>query len=285
MGKPKNKKVKKKRPKRPYGLAASADRHDCYQRSVQSPEADLDFLVERFRERNRREPISLREDFCGTAYLSSVWLAGNPERSALCVDIDSEPLDWGRHHNLAGALGERARLECADVRTVTAPPVDLACAMNFSFCVFKRRDELRDYFRAVHQGLAEDGVFLCELYGGTEAIVPIEERRTVEDFTFVWEQAKFNPITNETLCHIHFEFSDGSRMKRAFTYDWRLWSLPEVRELLESVGFADIDVYWEQVDDEGDGTGDYLRTTEEENQEGWLVLIVASKQGNRELGE
>lgn len=270
-------KGKKKRKKRSRGLAATADRHACYQTSVQSPEADLDFFVERFRERRDREPLSLREDFCGTAFLSSVWLQGSSQRTALCVDIDPDPLEWGRRHNLSDSLGKRARLECADVRAVTKPPVDLACAMNFSFCVFKQRAELRDYFRAVSRGLVKDGMLLCELYGGTEAIVPIEERRTVNDFTFVWQQAKFNPITNETRCHIHFEFSDGSQMKRAFTYDWRLWSVPEVRELLEEVGFRDVEVYWEQVDDEGDGTGEYLATTEEENQEGWLVLIVASK--------
>jgi hypothetical protein len=29
------------------------------------------------------------------------------------------------------------------------------------------------------------------------------------------------------VCHIHFDFEDGSRLERAFSYDWRLWSLPE----------------------------------------------------------
>jgi hypothetical protein len=117
----------------------------------------------------------------------------------------------------------------------------------------------------------------CELYGGTEAIVEIEETRAVEDFTFIWNQAEFNPITNETLCHIHFEFKDGSRLDKAFTYDWRLWSIPEVKELLEAAGFASVDVYWEAVDEDGDGTGEHRLTTREENQEGWLVLIVATK--------
>ena len=33
-------------------------------------------------------------------------------------------------------------------------------------------------------------------------------------------------------------------------------------------GFEDMLVFWEAVDDNGDGTGEYLQTSEEENQEG-----------------
>lgn len=273
MGQKKNKKGKKKRRK---SLASRADRHACYQTSVQSPEADLDFFRARFRERQGREPRVLREDFCGTGYLSSVWIDGDPDRSALCVDIDPTTLAWGKQHNFSSSATERVSFRCADVREVISPAVDVACAMNFSFCVFKRREELQRYFRAIRKGLRPNGLFVCELYGGTEAIVEIEESRSVDDFTFIWQQAEFNAITNETLCHIHFEFKDGSRLDKAFTYDWRLWSIPEVKELLEEAGFASVDVYWEAVDEEGAGTGEHRLTTQEENQEGWLVLIVAS---------
>jgi hypothetical protein len=78
-------------------------------------------------------------------------------------------------------------------------------------------------------------------------------------------------------CHIHFEFSDRSKIERAFSYDWRLWTLPELRELLREVGFRDVQVYWEQVDADGDGTGTFHPTEYEENQESWLVYIVAAK--------
>jgi cyclopropane fatty-acyl-phospholipid synthase-like methyltransferase len=258
-------------------MAERADRYDLYQRSVQAPEADIDFLLERFWRRRHREPLSLREDFCGTALLSSIWLEADERRTAICVDIDPEPLEWGKRNNFSREVIARALFEQMDVRSVTAPRVDVACAMNFSFCAFKKRSELKSYFEAVHESLVADGILMCELYGGTEAIIGIEERRSVDDVTFVWEQEKYNPISNETICHIHFEFEDGSEIARAFSYDWRLWTVPEVTELLQEAGFAETTVYWEQVDEEGDGTGEYLRTIEEENQEGWLVLIIAAK--------
>lgn len=261
-------------------LAAAADPLRLYQKSVQAPENDIEFFASTFRALRGREPLSLREDFCGTAYLSTLWALGDPRRTAIGIDLDEATLDWGRRHNLqpaAEALGGRVELIAADVLDGAGPATDVTCAMNFSFCVFKKRQELKRYLDVVYRGLADDGIFFSELYGGTEAIVEFEEERPLDHFTYVWEQASFNPITNETVCHIHFDFEDGTRLEKAFTYDWRLWSLPEIRDLLEEVGFGSVGFYWEQVDEEGDGTGEHALTEEEENQETWLVYIVAAK--------
>ncbi len=82
-------------------------------------------------------------------------------------------------------------------------------------------------------------------------------------------------------CYIHFEFDDGSRMDKAFTYEWRLWMIPEVSELLKEAGFSKVHVYWEEfVEDEDDdeemeGTGIYHDVTEAEQQESWVNYIVA----------
>ena len=84
----------------------------------------------------------------------------------------------------------------------------------------------------------------------------IEEERECDGFTYIWEQASFNPIDGMMDCHIHFTFPDGSRMDRAFSYRWRLWTLPELREMLAEAGFRDIVVYWEGTDeDANEGNG------------------------------
>jgi SAM-dependent methyltransferase len=253
---------------------------------VQSPEADIEFFVARYKELRGREPKVLREDFCGTAYISATWAGSGKDRRAIGVDLDAATLEWGREHNLAALpKGARSRVELrqANVLDGGGERSDLTCAMNFSYGVFKTRAELRHYLEVVHQQLADDGVFVTELYGGTEAIVAIVDEREIEgdedsgDFTYQWEQASYNPITHETLCHIHFVLRDESRIERAFTYDWRLWSIAEVRELLYEVGFSSVRVYWEAVDEDGDGTGEYYATEAEENQESWLVYLVAGK--------
>ena len=255
------------------------DRHRLYQAAVQAPEADIELFEQIFREHRGRTPKALREDFCGTALISREWVASRDDRTALAVDLDRATLDWGREHNIEplGDAANRVRLELADVRDVRRPRVDLTCAMNFSFCVLKQRPQLLAYLEAVHAGLRDDGLVILELYGGTEAIVELEERREVDDFVYVWEQASYDPITHQTVCHIHFELPDGRKLRRAFTYDWRLWTIAELRDALLETGFAEVAVYWEQVDDDGDGTGEYRRTEREENQEGWLVYVVGVK--------
>ncbi|MCX4248009.1 class I SAM-dependent methyltransferase [Paraliomyxa miuraensis] len=268
-------------------LAERVDKHLLYQYSVQSPEADIEFFVDRYHELRGKDPVVLREDFCGTSLISTTWAALGDDRRAVGVDLDTATLEWARKHNL-GKLDPEARaridLRQANVLDGGGERSDVTCAMNFSYGVFKTRAELRRYLEVAFEQLADDGVFVTELYGGTEAIVQVTDEREVEDptetigdFTYVWEQASYNPITHETLCHIHFVLPDGSKLERAFTYDWRLWSIPELRELLYEVGFSSVRVYWEATDEDGDGTGEYYATEKEDNQESWLVYIIAAK--------
>ena len=268
--------AKKKRKKR---LAEKVDRHELYQNAVQTPDADVDFFTKVFKKLRKRKPQSLREDFCGTAYLSTEWVKSSSKRTAFGVDIDESVVEWGLAHNvkqLKKSARERVELQVANVLDGVGGKSDVACAMNFSYCVFKERSQLLSYFEVVRDVLVDDGLFFTELYGGFEAVVELEEDRDCGGgVTYVWQQEKYNPINNHTLCHIHFDFKDGSRLEKAFTYDWRLWSITEMRDLLLEAGFADVKVYWETTDEDGDGTGEFHETAQEENQDSWLVYIVA----------
>ncbi len=179
--------------------------------------------------------MSLREDFCGTASLACEWVRTGPRRHAIGVDLDADVLDWGRRNRVA-RLPETARARVKllndDVRSVSTDPVDIVGAFNFSYFCFKTRDEMRGYFARVHGALNADGLFFLDAFGGPEASDFTKEKTKIDGFTYVWEQAEFEPVTSRILCHIHFKFPDGSKIKRAFTYDWRLWTLPELRELL-----------------------------------------------------
>jgi SAM-dependent methyltransferase len=274
--------------------AQLADRHHLYEEAVQSPEADCELFEQIFREVRGRKPKVLREDFCGTAKLSRTWCQSARGRRAIGIDFDGPTLDEARRRNLepfAKQLGGRLQLVEADVLEVVPgrlDPAELIVALNFSFCVFKQREQLRRYLANAHGGLAEDGVLLLEMFGGTKAIDLDEELRDLDDFTYHWEQESFNPLTNDIVCHIHFEFPDGSKLAKAFTYVWRLWSVPELRDLLLEVGFSDVKIYWETVEEEDDaddededgdgmlrGTGEYEFREVVEQQDSWLVYIVA----------
>ena len=84
-------------------------------------------------------------------------------------------------------------------------------------------------------------------------------------------------MTNHINCHISFDFPDGSSRKNVFSYDWRLWTAPEIKEILLEIGFKQVTFYWEQEDDEGNGNGEFLPNEKGEADLAWLAYIVAEK--------
>ena len=155
---------------------------------------------------------------------------------------------------------------------------DIILAMNFSYFVFLERQALREYFCSVRDSLVEDGLLFLDVYGGYDAPRELEESRECDGFTYVWDQARFNPIDSCMTCHIHFRFPDRSRIDRAFTYHWRLWTLPEIREVLLEAGFSHVAVYWEGTDEEiNEGNGIYEPREQGEADAGWICYVVAQR--------
>jgi SAM-dependent methyltransferase len=282
----KQRKVKKRK----RTLAEKADRHELYEESVQCPEEDVKFFGRVFEEIRRRPPILLREDFCGTGNLAVTWCRSRPERRAIGIDLDQRTIAWGHERHVVPnerELGDRYTVYNANVLDPREERADITCACNFSFCVFKKRADLKQYLTTAREGLADDGLLFLEIYGGTEACAVMKEERDCEKWDYVWDQRRFNPLTAEALCHIHFEFPDGSTLKKAFTYDWRLWTIPELTELLEEVGFSGVRIYWEKLEDEDEdddadmvyGSGEYVDVTgrKAEQQESFLVYVVGVK--------
>lgn len=258
--------------------ARNADRHVLYQKACQAPDTDIRFLDRVFREEFGRPPMTLREDFCGTAHFCCEWVKSRRGREAWGVDLDPEALAWGREHNLPELDGRAplVHLTRGNVVRVRSPKVDVQVAFNFSYWVFKTRPALLRYFRAARASMAREGMFVLDLHGGHESSKECRERRGYRTFTYVWDQARFNPIDHDILCHIHFEFPDGSRLWKAFTYDWRWWTLMEVRDALLEAGFTRTEVFWEgSLKGTLRGNGVFRHATHADADPSWVVYIVA----------
>lgn len=265
-------------------LAETADRHHLYELSVQCAEAEIDFVDETYKKLRGHRASLLREDFCGTANVCCEWVRRRKTNRAIGVDLDREVLNWGRDHQLArlkNAQAKRIELLRENVLTATTDAPDIISAMNFSYWLFKERSQLKRYFRRVQQQLAADGILFLDAYGGYDSFRDIEEEREIEDgdssFTYVWEQEKYEPISGDLICHIHFDFEDGSRLEKAFSYDWRLWTLPEIRELLAQTGFSRVTVYWQGFDEEGEADGIFEPVEEGDADAGWICYLTAEK--------
>lgn len=259
----------------------AADKYDLYQRSVQEPEADCKFFDRVFRKAYGRRPLVLREDFCGTAATCCQWVRGGTRREAHGYDLDPEPLAWCRTHNMP-RLPARARLRVRlveqDVLQVDHTGADVIAAQNFSYFAFHTRDQLRAYFQAARSNLGSEGVLVLDIMGGPEVLEEdVEEHKRMGDVTYVWEQERFDPIHHRLKCHIHFKPRKGAWMRRAFTYDWRLWTIPEVRELLAEAGFRSSEVYWEDTGADGEGNGVFRKRFQAQSDPAWVSYVVAVK--------
>lgn len=279
-------------PKPLRGRAARADRYDLYQRAVQNFESEADFVQDTFRTLRKRPARIIREDFCGTFGVCCEWARRHRDNVAAGLDIDPEPVAWGRAHNLSRLTpAQRARVHPV-LGNVLHPPrladiaprgFDAVLAMNFSYWCFKQRDVMLRYYRQVHKSLAPDGVFFLDACGGADCLRickenrPIGRRGSRRFFTYVWDHAAYDPISGDMLCKIHFRFPDGSSIRDAFTYDWRFWSLPETSEMLADAGFRKTTVYWEGDDGKGGGNGIFEPATRGDCVDSYICYIVAEK--------
>ena len=112
------------------------------------------------------EPLAgLREDFCGTAAVSIEWVKRRGDNHATGVDLDRPTLDWtlGRMDGLLdeNQKSKKINLIEGDVLSTKTDAVDtlLATSTN-STSSSKSRDQLRNYFEIVRDGLVDDGLFI-----------------------------------------------------------------------------------------------------------------------------
>ena len=261
-------------------MAERADRHELYESAVQNVEEECKFVSATFEQIRGRQALSFREDFCGTASAACQWTRLGPEHTAIGIDIDAEVLQWGRENRLSRLTPEQlARIRLVEANVMDAQPeqVDVVGAFNFSYWIFQTRPLMLEYLGKIRAALKPDGVFFLDAFGGYEAFEEMKEKTKYDDFTYVWEQARYSPVSGEMDCHIHFKFPDKSKLKRAFSYTWRLWTLPEITELLAEAGFKNPTVYWEGTDEDGDGNGVFTPDARGEADAGWIAYIVAEK--------
>ncbi len=256
------------------------DIHSLYELCAQNPPRDAKLLRAIHATSSVRKPsanLTLGEDFCGTAALSRAWTSLSPTFRAIAVDIDTPTIaratrDSANHTNI--------KLIRADVRKVK-DPVDLIAVLNFSICELHTRRGLLAYFKHAHSRLAKrKGTLICDLYGGADSYQTGLLDQTISPPKFMpypgghagatsaerspqlnparndrilysWEQRTADPLTARVVNAMHFDVTPGGKSKSAkhqvfldaFVYDWRLWTIPELREAMHEAGFKHTAVY------------------------------------------
>lgn len=258
-----------------------AQKYALYCEFVQEPSRDIQFLNRIFKKiRKGKIPHKVKEDFCGSFYFSSEWVKSHKKRKAVAVDIDWEPLRQGYHsyyNEMSSDQKNRLTIIQGDVCHKFGDSVDINFASNFSYNCIKERTQLKKYFKSVFENLNSRGIFVMDHFGGADTLMPyldrIPSKLLGEKWYYEWELKKYNPNTAEALYYIHFSRSKSKReFPRVFTYDWRMWSLQELKDILLEVGFKDVAFYWEDDRDHFS-----LKPQGDTSLSTWVVHVVGIK--------
>ncbi len=271
-------------------MSMELTRHDLYELCVQSAESAVPLL----RAIHGRSPRVLGEDFCGTAAMSRVWVSSDPDASAIAIDADPETIEEARRRvDLLGDIGGRVELVLGNVidPVPNEVPADVIFTGNFSIGYWHARADLLRYLRHVHSRLDENGVFVCDTYGGEAAFLagsvrrdhPIPPDLGSGMIRYTWEQRDADPLTGMVRDVLHFQVIRAGVIEQefadAYVYDWRLWSVPELRDAMMEAGFSGTGVYQklpDAVDDEGNA---YIEPVEhpDDLEESFIVCVAARR--------
>ncbi len=256
------------------------DKYLYYKKSVQSPDTDVEFLRDTYKELRGTDARVMREDFCGTFSICCEWVKLNKNNKAIGVDLDPEPIHYGKNNYqplLTDEQQSRVKVLEKNVMDASLPKADIISAQNFSYYIFKSREVLKSYFKNAYKTLNNGGLFIVDSFGGSQCQEANEEETEHDGFSYFWDQDKFDPVTNDGLFFIHFKRKGEKKREKVFVYDWRMWSIPEIREIMEEAGFKTTHVYWEGTDKDGEGNGEFSRIKEGEECESWVAYIAGEK--------
>ena len=253
-------------------------KYDFYERSVQNAESEVSFMHDEYKRVYGHSPYTMREDFCGTGAISCKWVEQDKDCEAYGVDLDPEPIKMGRarhYGKLTKQQQSRMHYLQENVLKTSAPKVDVICAFNFSYWIFKKRSELLKYFKSVRKSLNKQGVFFIDIFAGPESQRLVTDTKKLKGLTYYWECQHFNPLTHDCTFAIHFKDAKGKKHENVFTYHWRMWMMPELRDLLHEAGFSKTIAYWEGDDEDGNGNGEFTPAEDAENCDAWVSYIAA----------
>lgn len=258
-----------------------------YEAAVQDPEQQIRVIEKIYRDNFTSSPAILKEDFSGTFWISAEWVKRRDNNFSIAVDLDKRVLRVGKslhYQGLSSTQKKRIKILNQNVTEVTAKKADIVVGCNFSFFIFQQREQLAQYFKAAFKSLKKQGVFILETIGGSgfeEA--PFKESRTIKRngknwFKYTWHHNSFDPINRRGQYSIQFDLNSGKKFKDAFTYDWRLWTIPEVKDLMLKAGFSSVQVYWEQDKPDNEGFSKYkMVETADNDYHTWIAYIVGVK--------
>jgi len=243
------------------------DKHELYQNSVQDVKKETEFFKKTYRLLFNKQAKTFREDFCGTGALSCEWVKNNVQCNAVGIDIDTETLEWGIKNNVEFLNSDSDRVKLINHNVLVEYPeiekFDVICSLNYSHFLLTKRKDILQYFKNVFRNLSKDSIFIIDFYGGSHIHSDHSHvnYKSSGNSKFISEQV--NILNSQQNCSLNFKVSKNKYMP-FFKYTFRTYSIIELTELLEEVGFNKFKMYIKEFveDDEEDEYTEYQEIEE-----------------------
>jgi SAM-dependent methyltransferase len=265
--------------------ASTPSKYELYQTSVQNVKKEVEFFKKQYRLIFNKIPTTFREDFCGTALLSCEWVKGNVLNSAVGIDLDQETLEWGIKNNVnnLNSGSERIKLIKQDVLEEydTKEKFDIICSLNYSHFLLPKRKQLLKYFSNVVKNLESKGVYIIDFYGGSHIFVDHKYQHNKTSNFYEFSGKQMNILNNQSKCSLNYKIKKN-KYKPFFSFDFRIYSIIELREAMEEVGFNQFKLFIKEInDDEEDDYAEYEEVDidgeyypESERLTGYLIAFI-----------
>jgi hypothetical protein len=251
-------------------------KYQLYQSAVQNVKKEVEFFRKIYRLIYNKVPHSFREDFCGTGLLANEWVKNSVENIAVGIDIDQEALEYGNNNNTST---DRVSLLNHNVLTEydETQKFDVICSLNYSHFLLTKRSEIKKYFENVFKNISK-GIFIIDLFGGSH----IYEDHSYDKGDYYRFCGKaINIVNNQTECSLNFKIKKN-KYKPLFNFMFRVYSIIELRELLEEIGFKKSKLFLKEInDDEDDDYNEYKEVDingeyypESERYNGYIISYV-----------
>jgi SAM-dependent methyltransferase len=226
-------------------------RHLLYQKSVQNPKREIEFYIKQFRNVFNKIPLKFREDFCGTGLLCCEWVKSNVLNTAIGIDYDLDTINFGIENNVnyLSSGSDRVKLIHQNVLDPfdNLEKFDIICSMNYSHFLLTKRKDLVKYFKNVKSNLNTKGMLLMDFFGGAHVYDYHTHNNLSEIYKYIGEQ--MNILNNITVISLNFK-NDKNNFEPFFKYNFRVYTLIELKEALEDAGFNKFKIFIKDIDEE-----------------------------------
>jgi hypothetical protein len=228
----------------------NSKKHALYQSYVQNPKREIEFYRKQFRKIFNKVPLKFREDFCGTGLLCCEWVKSNVLNTALGIDLDLETLNYGLENNINNLSSGFDRVKLIHQNVLDTFDInekfDIICSMNYSHFLLHKRKDLVKYFTNVKVNLNTKGLFIMDFFGGSHVFNYHTHNNLTDHYKYIGQQ--INILNNVTHISLNFK-TKSDKFEPLFQYDFRVYSLIEIKEALEEAGFNKFVIFIKDIDD------------------------------------